>query len=206
MFCLFTYTVPHLCHSSLLPSSISYLGVGDMNIVGEQFARVALTQDQNGLGLTWFNGAGSTSLIYVPSMVIALVRSQKILGAEVRWALRDLICACPSPRFDDQGICPSLSHIDHVSARTNALGGIALLNLCSQIKRFSSIFPRLLPPLNLSAFFVHPQISPLHVKSSHSSLRFIPTPLSGLSWNRVLHRRQQYALVVPVGECANSGL
>ena len=62
----------------------SYLGAGDMNIVGEQFARVSTTQDQNGLGMTWFNGAGDTSLIYVPSFVAAVVRAQKILGAEVR--------------------------------------------------------------------------------------------------------------------------
>jgi hypothetical protein len=62
----------------------SYLGAGDMSIVGEQFARVSTTQDQNGLGMTWFNGAGSTSLIYVPSFVAAVVRAQKILGAEVR--------------------------------------------------------------------------------------------------------------------------
>lgn len=62
----------------------SYLGTGDMSIVGEQFARVSTTQDQNGLGMTWFNGAGSTSLIYVPSFVAAVVRAQKILGAEVR--------------------------------------------------------------------------------------------------------------------------
>jgi hypothetical protein len=58
-----------------------------MNIVGEQFARLALTLDQNGAGMTWFNGAGSGTLIYTPSMVIALVRAQKILGAEVRLAL-----------------------------------------------------------------------------------------------------------------------
>ncbi|EWM20023.1 hypothetical protein Naga_102269g1 [Nannochloropsis gaditana] len=63
----------------------SYLGTGDMNIVGEQYARVTVTLDQNGVGLTFFNGAGQTSLIYVPSFVSAVVRSQKILGAEVRY-------------------------------------------------------------------------------------------------------------------------
>ncbi|GAB5037051.1 pectin lyase fold virulence factor, partial [Nannochloropsis oceanica] len=61
----------------------AYFGTGDMNIVGEQFARLVLTLDQNGVGMTWFNGAGSGTLILTPSMVIALVRSQKILGAEV---------------------------------------------------------------------------------------------------------------------------
>lgn len=63
----------------------AYLGTGDMNIVGEQYARVTVTLDQNGVGLTFFNGAGQTSLIYVPSFVSAVVRSQKILGAEVRY-------------------------------------------------------------------------------------------------------------------------
>jgi hypothetical protein len=52
-------------------------------MVGEQFARVSVTLDQNGVGMTFFNGAGQTSLIYVPSFVAAVIRSQKILGAEV---------------------------------------------------------------------------------------------------------------------------
>ena len=68
-----------------LAGGSSYLGTGDMNIVGEQYARVTVTLDQNGVGLTFFNGAGQTSLIYVPSFVSAVVRSQKILGAEVRY-------------------------------------------------------------------------------------------------------------------------
>lgn len=33
--------------------------------------------------MTWFNGAGDSSLIYVPSFVTAVARSQFILGAEV---------------------------------------------------------------------------------------------------------------------------
>jgi hypothetical protein len=66
-----------------LAGGSSYLGTGDMNIVGEQFARVSVTLDQNGVGMTFFNGAGQTSLIYVPSFVAAVIRSQKILGAEV---------------------------------------------------------------------------------------------------------------------------
>jgi len=86
-----------------LAGGSSYLGAGDMQIVGEQFARVALTQDQNGVGMTWFNGAGETSLIYVPSMVIALVRSQKILGAEVRSHL----CLSVSLFLIPTGLCPS---------------------------------------------------------------------------------------------------
>jgi len=72
------------------------LGAGDMNIVGEQFARLSLTLDQNGAGMTWFNGAGCGTFIYVPSMVIALFRVQKILGAEVGLALHDAIYVCPS--------------------------------------------------------------------------------------------------------------
>ena len=87
----------------------SYLGAGDMNIVGEQFARLALTLDQNGAGMTWFNGAGSGTLIYTPSLVIALVRAQKILGAEVRVALHDATYVCQSLVFDDQCVCRSLS-------------------------------------------------------------------------------------------------
>ena len=43
-----------------------------------------MTQDQNGAGMTFFNGAGDLSVIYSPSFVTATVRSQKILGAEVR--------------------------------------------------------------------------------------------------------------------------
>jgi len=72
-----------------------------MNIVGEQFARLVLTLDQNGVGMTWFNGAGSGTLILTPSMVIALVRSQKILGAEVRQAFHDAIYVCLSLIFGD---------------------------------------------------------------------------------------------------------
>jgi len=62
----------------------AYLGAGTMQIVGEQYARVSVTQDQNGAGMTFFNGAGEQSVIYSPSFVTATVRSQKILAAEVR--------------------------------------------------------------------------------------------------------------------------
>ena len=54
-----------------------------MSIVGENFARVGVTLSQNGLGYTWFNGAGNMDLIYVPSFVTQVVRVQFGMGAEV---------------------------------------------------------------------------------------------------------------------------
>lgn len=61
----------------------AYLGTGEMSIVGESFARVGVTISQNGLGMTWFNGAGNMDLIYVPSFVTQVARAQFHLGAEV---------------------------------------------------------------------------------------------------------------------------
>ena len=61
----------------------AYLGAGEMSIVGEQFARVGVVASQNGLGMTWFNGAGNLDLIYTPSFVTHVARNMFHLGAEI---------------------------------------------------------------------------------------------------------------------------
>jgi hypothetical protein len=66
-----------------LAGGSAYVGAGGTSIVGEQFARVGVTVTQNGVGMTWFNGAGNMDLIYVPSFVTHVARVQFNLGAEV---------------------------------------------------------------------------------------------------------------------------